>query len=117
MSIRKEPERPDDSILDILTDPENETPIALYVQKGKTRERSLWDQIAVIPYGDDLYAILKPLDNRTYEMADDEAAVFRVEDLEHGGRLVFERDAARSELVFEAYRRLLERDGTSQASL
>lgn len=67
---------------------------------------TLWDQVAVMTYGDGLYAILKP---RLIEKQSDvdEAVVFRMKEFEGDGRLVVERNCTMITRVFEEYKRLL----------
>ena len=101
------------SILDILLDENNEDPIVLYDETGKQVK---WDQIAVIPMGERLYAILKPLDEIP-GIAEDEAIVFRVDELaddyvcgEMGDdcALAVETDPEVADAVFEKYYAMLE---------
>ncbi len=92
-----------DSILGTLADPKNEEPVMLFDDFGIG---TLWDQVAVMTYGDGLYAILKP---RLIEKQSDvdEAVVFRMKEFEGDGRLVVERDCTMITRVFEEYKRLL----------
>ena len=46
-------------ILDILLDEDNEDPITLYDENDKPVR---FDQVAIIPMDEKLYAILKPID-------------------------------------------------------
>jgi hypothetical protein len=46
-------------ILDILLDEDNEDPITLYDENDKAIQ---FDQVAIIPMDEKLYAILKPID-------------------------------------------------------
>ena len=64
------------SILDILLDEDNEEPITLYDESDKPVK---FDQVAIIPLDEKLYAILKPIDEME-GVADDEAIVFAVTD-------------------------------------
>jgi len=62
-------------LLDVLLDENNKAPIYMYDDKGNQLE---FEQVAVIPYGeDDLYCILKPI-TKIEGVKDDEAIVFLV---------------------------------------
>ena len=61
-------------ILDILLDENNEEPVVLYDDFGKAVE---FEQFAVIPRGEDLYAILKPI-TKIENVNDDEVIIFKV---------------------------------------
>ena len=63
-------------IMDILLDEDNEDPITLYDENDRAVK---FDQVAIIPMDNKLYAILKPIDPLE-GVADDEAIVFRVND-------------------------------------
>ena len=92
-------------ILDILLDEENEEPITLYNENDKAIR---FDQIAIIPMEEKLFAILKPIDEME-EVAEDEAIVFRVDEKESGeSELVIETDEALAMRVFDEFYRLLD---------
>ncbi|MBR2433146.1 MAG: DUF1292 domain-containing protein [Clostridia bacterium] len=92
-------------VLDILLDEENEDPITLYNENDKPIK---FDQIAIIPMEEKLFAILKPIDEME-EVAEDEAIVFRVEEQENGeSELVIETDEALAMRVFDEFYRLLD---------
>ena len=106
MSKEKEPQTQENvDILDILLDEENESPITLYNEHDKPIK---FDQVAIIPLEEKLFAILKPI----YEMegvADDEAIVFRVDEQENGEtELVIETDEPLAMRVFDEFYRLLD---------
>lgn len=92
-------------ILDILLDEDNEDPITLYDEKGKAYK---FDQVAIIPMEEKLYAILKPIDE-VPGVADDEAIVFAVNEKENGETsLVVETDEPTAIRVFDEYYKLLD---------
>ena len=66
-------------IVDILLDEENKDPIVLTDDKGR---KLAFEQVAVIPYEQKLYCVLKPLDHID-GVADDEALVFYVDEGEN----------------------------------
>ena len=75
MSKEKEPQTQENvDILDILLDEENESPITLYNEHDKPIK---FDQVAIIPLEEKLFAILKPIDEME-GVADDEAIVFYI---------------------------------------
>ena len=67
-------------VLDILLDEENDGPITLYDENDKAIK---FDQVAIIPLEEQLFAILKP-DNME-GVADDEALVFLINDNAENG--------------------------------
>ena len=92
-------------VLDILLDEENDAPITLYNENDKAIR---FDQIAIIPMEEKLFAILKPIDEME-EVAEDEAIVFRVDEKESGeSELVIETDEALAMRVFDEFYRLLD---------
>ena len=98
-------------VLDILLDEENESPITLYNENDKAIR---FDQVAIIPMEEKLFAILKPIDEME-DVADDEAIVFRVEEQESGeSELVIETDEALAMRVFDEFYRLLDEVEESQ---
>jgi len=95
-------------ILDILLDEDNEDPITLYDEAGKAFR---FDQVAVIPYEEKLFTILKPIDE-VDGVADDEAIVFVVNEREDGStNLIIETDEALAMRVFDEYYKLLDEQG------
>lgn len=95
-------------ILDVLLDEDNEDPIVLYDEAGKPFK---FDQVAVIPFEEKLFAILKPIDEIA-GVADDEAIVFVVNEGEEGATtLIIETDEALAMRVFDEYYRLLDEQG------
>ena len=93
------------SILDILLDENNTSPISLYDENDKEVR---FDQVAIIPLDDSVYAILKPIDEME-NVADDEAIVFLLQEDEDGdGVLVVETDESKAMRVFDEYYKLLD---------
>lgn len=103
--MKKENEYQD--IIDILLDDENTEPIYLFDENAN---EIAFEQVAVIPYKEKLYCILKPIDHME-SVDDNEAIVFAVEDLEDDEPfLVVEHDEATAIAVFEKYYELLEEE-------
>jgi len=96
-------------IVDILLDENNKEPIVLIDDKGK---KLSFEQIAVIPYNDRIYAVLKPID-KIDNVQDDEAIVFFVHE-EEGQEpvLMVETDEKTAIAVFDEYYNLLDEAGT-----
>lgn len=93
------------NILDVLLDENNDSPITLYDENDKPVK---FDQVAIIPMNEQLYAILKPIDEME-GVEDDEAIVFLVEEDEDGdAELVVETDEAKAIKVFDEYYKLLD---------
>lgn len=92
----------DISIVELLLDPDCETPIKLMDDKGKEIS---FDQIAIIPLGDKLYAILKPI-TKIEGVEENEALVFAV-DVE-GDTLTICYDFDIVDKVFDVYYELLQ---------
>lgn len=105
----EEEEEPAKDILDILLDKDNRDPIVLVDEKGR---RIAFEQIAIIPYGEEykrcLYVVLKPID-KIGGVADDEAIVFYVDEVETGSSVLkVETDERIAIEVFGEYYRLLD---------
>ena len=93
------------SVVDMLLDPDNESPITCVNDKGEVIKL---DQIAVIPLKDKLYAILKPI-TKIEGVADDEALVFSVDVEEDTIEIISDFDLI--DKVFDVYYDLLEKEG------
>ena len=92
-------------ILDILLDENNDDPITLFDENDKEVK---FEQVAIIPDNEKIYAILKPIDELE-GVADDEAIVFAVEEDEDGlSVLVVEKDEDVAIRVFDKYYQLLD---------
>ena len=106
MSEEKKPQEELD-ILDILLDEDNEDPITLYDEHDKPVK---FDQVAIIPLDEKLYAILKPIDE-IEGVADDEAIVFAIEESDTGETsLIIENDEPTAIKVFDEYYSLLDEE-------
>ncbi len=101
----------DNPILKLL-DPENDDIITLFDENEKPVD---FEQIALIPYQDKLYAILKPAKPMD-GVAEDEAIVFAFdEDDENDDQLlVVEEDDAIIDEVFAIYNKLLDEQGEAE---
>ena len=104
--MNKEKENQEElNVLDILLDENNDSPITLYDENDKAVK---FDQVAIIPLEEKLYAILKPID-KMENVEDDEAIVFLVEETEDGdASLVIETDEPTAIKVFDEYYKLLD---------
>ncbi len=94
-------------LLDVLLDENNTAPIYMYDETGRQLQ---FEQVAVIPYGDedDLYAILKPI-TKLDGIADDEAIVFKVEEDDKGEAVLRVEDKEEIAIaIFDQYYNLLE---------
>ena len=105
VSKEAEQEMEREDILDILLDEDNQDPIVLIDNNGR---RLSFEQIAVIPYNDKIYCVLKPID-KIDNIEDDEAIVFYVEE-EEGKEpvLMVETDEKTAISVFDEYYNLLD---------
>lgn len=105
--MKDEKSTEDINVLDVLLDEDNEEPITLYDEKDKPVR---FDQVAIIPLEEKLYAILKPIDEME-GVADDEAIVFLVnEDAEGEATLEIETDEPTAMKVFDEYYKLLDKE-------
>lgn len=91
-------------ILDVLLDENNKGNIFLTDVNGSLFE---FEQIAIIPFNDDIYAILKPA-TEFEGLNDDEAILFKVIQKENGeSNIVVERDEGIISIVYKEYYKLL----------
>jgi hypothetical protein len=98
-------------ILDLLLDEENDEPITLYDENDKAFK---FEQVAVIPEGENIYAVLKPIDEMP-GVQDDEAIVFAVDFDEEGhSMLVIEQNEDIAIKVFDKYYQLLDEEEEKQ---
>lgn len=107
----KKPENQEEEIvkvdlIDVLLDEKNTAPIYMVDENGRQLK---FDQVAVIPYGEDeLYCILKPI-TKIEGVADDEAIVFRVEEDKDGNAILrVEENEEIAISVFDQYYNLVE---------
>lgn len=94
----------DFSLIDTILDPDNESPIRLIDEGNNIVE---FDQIAVIPYEDELYAILKPI-THIDGVGEDEALVFRLNIEEDSVEIINDFDLCDN--VFDIYYDLLKKE-------
>ena len=107
VSKEVEKEAQQENILDILLDEDNKDPIVLIDNTGR---RLTFEQIAVIPYNEKIYCVLKPVD-KIENVQDDEAIVFFVDEQE--GKepvLMVETDEKTAINVFDEYYNLLDEE-------
>ena len=88
----------------LILDEKNKEPIVLSDEEGK---KFTFEQIAVIPYNDKVYAVLKPVD-KIDGVNDDEAIVFVVDERPTGSVLMVESDEKVAISVFDEYYNLLD---------
>ena len=107
----KKPENQEEEIvkvdlIDVLLDEKNTAPIYMVDENGRQLK---FDQVAVIPYGEDeLYCILKPI-TKIEGVADDEAIVFRVEEDKDGNAILrVEENEEIAISIFDQYYNLVE---------
>ena len=94
-------------ILDLLLDEENSEPISLFDENDKEVK---FEQVAIIPEGEKIYAILKPIDEME-GVADDEAIVFVVDyDNDGNSFLAVETNEEIAIKVFDKYYQLLDEE-------
>ncbi len=100
-------------LLDVLLDENNTAPIYMTDNNGR---RLQFDQIAVIPYGEDaLYCILKPI-SKIEGINDDEAIVFRVDEDDNGEAVLnLEENEEIAIAVFDQYYSLVEEEEKKKA--
>lgn len=95
------------SEIDKIFDENNNDPIVLYDENNKETK---FDQVAVIPLYEKVYVILKPL-TKIAGLADDEALVFVIEEIDDEDCLVIEDDMKIVDEVFKEYYELLKQEG------
>lgn len=93
--------------IDMLLDENNTDPIVLY---NENNEEISFEQIALIPLDEQVYAILKPLGD--FEgVGEDEALVFTIAEEDGEGVLVVEDREEIIDAVFEEYYAMLAEEG------
>ena len=91
--------------IEALLDPQNTENIKLYDENDNETE---FEQIALIPLNNSVYAILKPVDKMD-GVDDDQAIVFElVEDEENGDTLNVVMEEEVVNLVFDEYKKMIE---------
>ena len=101
------------SPIDCLFDEDNTDPISIYTEKG---EEVQFEQIALIPLEEKIYAILKPM-KEIEGVGEDEALAFEIveteedaETGEHSEYLELVGDIDIIDKVFEVYNKLMEEE-------
>lgn len=95
------------SPIDMLLDENNTDNIKLYNEENEEVE---FEQIALVPIAERIYAILKPA--ATMEgVADDEALVFGIEEIDDEDCLIIVEDDTIVDKVFEEYYKMLKAEG------
>ena len=93
------------SAIDKLIDENNNDNIVLYNEKGEATE---FEQVAIIPYGGKIYALLS-LATPTDDISEDEGFVFSIDTSEEGKKtLSLVTDDAVIDAVFKVYEDLLD---------
>ena len=93
--------------IDMLLDENCAEPIVMY---NESNEPITFDQIAVIPFAGDTYAILKPL-GEFEGVGEDEALVFVIAEQEDEDVLVIVEDDETINIVFAEYYKMLAEEG------
>ncbi|MDE6583322.1 MAG: DUF1292 domain-containing protein [Clostridia bacterium] len=106
VSKKVEEEENELDLVDVLLDVDNKDPIVLIDGSGK---RISFEQIAVIPYNDKIYCVLKPID-KIDNVQDDEAIVFYVDEKDGEKVLMVETDEKVAISVFDEYYNLLDKE-------
>lgn len=97
----------DVSPIDMLFDENNKDNIVLYDDQNNEVE---FEQIALIPIEEKIYAILRPLGGEE-PLAEDEALVFAIEEVEDEDVLIPEENEEVVDQVFNKYYELLKEQG------
>ncbi|MBR2468195.1 MAG: DUF1292 domain-containing protein [Clostridia bacterium] len=95
------------SQIEMLLDENNTENLKLYDENNKETE---FEQVAVIPLNEKIYAILKPV-TKIAGVNDDEALVFVIEEIEDEDCLVIVDDEKIVDDVFKEYYDLLKAEG------
>lgn len=98
------------SPIDMLLDEKNNDNIVLYDDKNKEVE---FEQIAIIPLDDKLYAILRPLGGDE-PMPEDEALVFAIDEVDDEDVLLLEENEEIEDRVFDRYYELIKEQGLDE---
>jgi len=95
------------SPIDMLLDENNTENIKLYNEENQEVE---FEQIALVPIDQKTYAILKPVADME-GIAEDEALVFVIDEIDDEDCLVIVEDDAIVDEVFEEYYKMLKEEG------
>ncbi|MDY5042022.1 MAG: DUF1292 domain-containing protein [Eubacteriales bacterium] len=100
-------EKEEKSQIEMLLDENNNENLKLYDENNKETE---FEQIAVIPLNEKIYAILKPV-TKIVGVNDDEALVFSIEEIDDEDCIVLVDDEKIVDEVFKEYYELLKAEG------
>ena len=100
-------EKEEKSQIEMLLDENNNENLKLYDENNKETE---FEQIAVIPLNEKIYAILKPV-TKIVGVNDDEALVFSIEEIDDEDCIVLVDDEQVVDEVFKEYYELLKAEG------
>lgn len=95
------------SPIDMLLDENNTDNIKLFNEENEEVE---FEQIALVPIEEKVYAILKPVQTMD-GVAEDEALVFGIEEIDDEDCLVIVEEDAIVDKVFEEYYKMLKDEG------
>lgn len=95
------------SQIEMLLDENNTENLKLYDENNKETE---FEQVAIIPLDEKIYAILKPV-TKIVGVNDDEALVFVIEEIDDEDCLVIVDDETVVDKVFKEYYELLKAEG------
>ncbi len=95
------------SQIEMLLDETNTENLKLYDENNRETE---FEQVAIIPLDEKIYAILKPV-TKIVGVNDDEALVFVIEEVEDEDCLVIVDDEQIVDRVFKEYYELLKEEG------
>lgn len=95
------------SPIDMLLDENNTENIKLFNEQNEEVE---FEQIALVPIDEKVYAILKPVADME-GVAEDEALVFAIEEIDDEDCLVIVEDDGIIDAVFEEYYKMLKAEG------
>lgn len=104
ISNEVEQELSDFDILDVILDESNNEDLVLQNEEGR---QIRFEQVAVIPYNEKIYVILKPID-KLEGVEDDQAIVFLADETKRPTVLVPEQDETTAVKVFDEYYNLVE---------
>ena len=97
-----------DDAIELLLDPEYEDNIILYNERDEAVE---FEQVAIIVYKKNTYAILHPVDGEKHGVGEDEALVFKLHrNYEGDAQLLLESDEKIIDAVFEKYYKLYDEE-------
>ena len=104
ISNEVEQELSDFDILDVILDENNTDALILQNEQGR---QIRFEQVAVIPYNEKIYVILKPIDE-IEGVEDDQAIVFLADETKRPTVLIPENDEKTAVKVFDEYYNLVE---------